>query len=286
MSLVSIITPAYNAERFLEKTMQSVLAQTYANWEMLVVDDGSKDGTAQVAQRYAEKDERIRFLTHPGNANRGVSATRNLALEHAKGKWVAFLDSDDLWVPYKLELQIEQMTADQGIGFVFSKAICIDERDRFLADNNSYNFFPMLGSCHYGKSLDVATHVRLLVQSKLYMPCLTAMIAMDVVKGLRFHEGLRYQVEDHLYFTLAAARTGLFHYDAPLAYYRVHPNSYTTQNHDWKNGEEEFLLTLQKDTSFVYQEEVTKELNRRQKSKNGTLGYKRIRQAVRSFFKR
>lgn len=103
-ALVSIITPAYRAAAFIEATIASVQAQTYASFEMLIVDDCSPDDTALIVQRAAESDSRIRLLRQSRNA--GPAAARNSALAQAHGRWIAFLDSDDLWLPRKLELQL------------------------------------------------------------------------------------------------------------------------------------------------------------------------------------
>ena len=101
---VSIVMPAYNAERYIAESIRSVLAQTFADWELLVIDDGSADDTAAIVQRQAAEDERIRFLKN--DRNRGVSATRSRGVREARGEWIAFLDSDDLWLPEKLERQL------------------------------------------------------------------------------------------------------------------------------------------------------------------------------------
>lgn len=105
--LVSIITPTYNCGRFIAETIQSVLAQTYTDWEMIIVDDCSTDDTASVVNEYASKDKRIKYLCNEHNS--GAALTRNYALREAQGRWIAFLDSDDLWLPQKLERQIAFM---------------------------------------------------------------------------------------------------------------------------------------------------------------------------------
>ena len=103
MKLISIITPAYNAEKFIGSTIESVLSQTYQNWEMLIVDDCSFDNTVKVVEEYCNMDSRIKLFRHTENL--GVAAARNTALSKAQGEYVAFLDSDDMWVPQKLDKQ-------------------------------------------------------------------------------------------------------------------------------------------------------------------------------------
>lgn len=110
-SLVSIVTPAFNAAKFLPLTIESVLAQSYPEWELLVVDDCSSDDTRSVAQDYAARDarQRIRPLALPRNS--GPAMARQAGVEAAQGRHVAFLDSDDLWLPQKLERQLAFMQA-------------------------------------------------------------------------------------------------------------------------------------------------------------------------------
>lgn len=94
MDLISIITPMYNGAKYVSYTIDSVLAQTYSNWEMIIVDDGSKDNGAELVQTYSEKDGRIKLFRQ---ANGGSSVARNNGLKNAKGRYICFLDSDDLW---------------------------------------------------------------------------------------------------------------------------------------------------------------------------------------------
>lgn len=117
---VSAITIFYNAEPFLDEAIRSVVGQTYASWELLLVDDGSTDGSRRIAEQYAEKHpERIRCLEHPGRENRGMSAARNLGLREARGEHVAFLDADDVWLPEKLERQVAILDAHPEAAMVF-----------------------------------------------------------------------------------------------------------------------------------------------------------------------
>lgn len=105
--LVSIIMPSYNCGKFVEETIRSVQAQTYQNWEIIFMDDCSTDDTVKLVSKLREKDSRIRLFQNKGNM--GAALSRNNALQEAKGRWIAFLDSDDLWEPTKLEKQIRFM---------------------------------------------------------------------------------------------------------------------------------------------------------------------------------
>lgn len=109
--LVSIITPNWNCAGLISETIRSVQAQTYLNWELIIVDDCSTDGSEKVVVPYMEADQRIRFLKNARNS--GAAMSRNYALREAKGRWIAFLDSDDLWEPEKLEKQLRFMVENE-----------------------------------------------------------------------------------------------------------------------------------------------------------------------------
>jgi len=121
--LVSIIMPSYNTGRFIEETIRSVLAQTYANWELIIVDDCSGDNTDDVVKPFLT-DARIRYFKN--DANSGAAVSRNRALREAKGRWIAFLDSDDLWESEKLERQIRFMEQN-NYRFSYTSYCEIDE---------------------------------------------------------------------------------------------------------------------------------------------------------------
>ncbi len=119
-SLVSVIIIFLNAERFIQEAIESVFAQTYQNWELLLVDDGSTDGSTGIARWYAEAHPgKVRYLEHRAHQNRGMSASRNLGLSHAGGVYVALLDSDDVWLPHKLGCQVDILDSHPEAGLVY-----------------------------------------------------------------------------------------------------------------------------------------------------------------------
>ncbi len=121
--LVSIIMPSYNTAEYIAASIRSVLSQTYKNWELIIVDDCSADTTDDAVKPFLS-DERIKYLKNEKNS--GAAVSRNRALREAAGKWIAFLDSDDLWMPDKLEKQIEFMKSN-GYRFSYTKYIEVDE---------------------------------------------------------------------------------------------------------------------------------------------------------------
>lgn len=127
--LVSIIMPTYKCGQFIEESVRSVQAQTCQNWELIIVDDCSNDGTIARVLKLREKDSRIQLFQNVNNS--GAAVSRNTALQYAKGRWIAFLDSDDLWEPTKLEKQIKFME-ENGYAFSYHEYVEIDEQDKEL----------------------------------------------------------------------------------------------------------------------------------------------------------
>jgi len=115
---VSIIIPAYNASQYLPQTLESVLQQTFTDFELLVIDDGSADDTENVVRRYAERDSRVRLISQP---NQGVAVARNTGIQESIGEFIAFLDSDDLWLPSKLAAHIQHLILDSSLGISFAR---------------------------------------------------------------------------------------------------------------------------------------------------------------------
>lgn len=127
--LVSIIMPSYNSADYIEESIRSVLAQSYQNWELVIADDFSTDSTKEIVESYARKDERIRLL--PASKNFGPAVTRNRAIDAAQGRFIAFLDSDDLWSSEKLTKQIRFMK-EGNVALSYGWYNVIDEDGRHL----------------------------------------------------------------------------------------------------------------------------------------------------------
>lgn len=124
--LVSVLIPAYNAEAFIGQTLDSVISQTYSSIEVLVVDDGSKDQTAEIVKSIAHQDHRVILLQQQ---NAGVAAARNLGIQKSRGEYIAPIDADDIWYPQKLEKQVQcLLQADSSVGLVYAWSVDIDEQ--------------------------------------------------------------------------------------------------------------------------------------------------------------
>jgi hypothetical protein len=151
--LISIVMPAYNAERYIGAAIDSVLAQTWPNWELIVVDDGSTDRTAEIVRAYG--DPRITLLQQ---ANHGIGHARNTALEAVRGTFLCFLDSDDLLPPTSIASRAERMIADPGVDFCDGKVVLMDqelrrELRRYVPTFRGRPFHELVrlnGSCFFG----------------------------------------------------------------------------------------------------------------------------------------
>ncbi|HOC40486.1 MAG TPA: glycosyltransferase family A protein, partial [Bacteroidales bacterium] len=124
--LVSIIIPVYNGEKYISDTIQSVIDQTYKNWELIIVDDGSTDNTAEIVKQF--NDSRISYIK---KNNTGVSDTRNVGAMISKGEILSFLDADDIWLPENLEKKVEKLINEPQCVLVYSSMFLWDERENY-----------------------------------------------------------------------------------------------------------------------------------------------------------
>jgi len=203
-ALVSIVMPAYDSARFVAEAIASVQAQTCGDWDLLLVDDCSSDGTAEAASALARRDPRIRVLRTPRNG--GSAAARNLGLGQCSGRYVAFLDADDLWRPGKLERQLSFMR-DRGAAFSFT----------------AYRKFSAAGP---GAVIgaDAAVSWRDLLKGNR-IGCSTVLLDAHAHPGISFPTGLGRQEDYALWLSLLRGG-GLAHgLNQPLVDYRVHEAS-------------------------------------------------------------
>lgn len=185
---VSIITPAYNSSKFIGYTIQSVVDQTFTDWELIIVDDCSVDDTYQLAKKHGENDKRIRLFQNPQNS--GPAISRNRAIEKAKGRYIAFLDSDDLWHPQKLEKQVRFMETN-GYLFTFTGYEKMEESGiktgQLAATPKKLSYHDLLKSNQIGclTAMYNAEHL-----GKMYMPSIRARqdyaLWLDILKKIPY----------------------------------------------------------------------------------------------------
>jgi len=201
LPLVSIIMPCFNASDLIVRSIESVLNQTYANWELLITNDCSRDNSELIIQEYLKKDSRIKLFNLSQNS--GVAAARNNSINQAQGDFIAFLDSDDTWFPTKLEKQITFMT-ENDYAFSYTAYRKIDNNDKFIS-----------------KPIEVITkginYSKLLKHNEI--GCLTAVVHKSLLKDKRM---IKVGHEDYV-FWLSILRGGVLAYglNEVLASYRV-----------------------------------------------------------------
>ncbi|WP_373921352.1 glycosyltransferase family 2 protein [Peribacillus muralis] len=209
--LVSVITPSYNCSAYIKETIDTVLDQSYPNWEMIIVDDHSQDDSVQVIQSYEAMDSRIRLIPLANNV--GAARARNIAIKEARGDYIAFLDSDDLWLPTKLDEQVEFMKSG-NLAFSFTSYSLIDEQGHSLAIEvkapQTVDYKHLIGNTTIG--------------------CLTVMLDRKQIKHIEMPD---IQPEDTALW-LSLLRNGYQAHGLPkiLSKYRIVSNS--TSRNKWK----------------------------------------------------
>ncbi len=221
--LVSIISPAYNHERFIADCIESVLAQTWSNWEMIIIDDGSTDSTYSIACRYAATDTRIKAFTQKNIGIFRLGESYNFALGKSSGKYIAVLECDDVWFPEKLQLQVEDLEKKPSCVLSWGQAYlsAIDlSFDYYLAPRNDKD-----AGLFFNKPVGI--FLKKFIYSTL-IPALTIVIRRDVLLEIGgFIQGFNLPLVD-IPTTLELLMRGEFTYiDKPLGRWRIYPNQVT-----------------------------------------------------------
>ena len=209
-ALVTIVTPIYNSINYIEESIQSVVNQTYENWEMILVDDCSSDGSLELINKIAKTEKRLKIIQNGENQGSGIS--RNKAIKLAKGKYIAFLDSDDLWHKDKLKIQIDLM-----------------EKNNWSFSHTSYGYIS-----EEGKKIKSTFHVsdypvkysNLLKRTEI--SCLTAVYNQKILGKCYMSEHRRKQ-DYSLWLSILKSGVSSQPIDLELAYYRQRPNSATSK---------------------------------------------------------
>lgn len=236
---VSVVVPAYNAEHTLSETLASVLDQTVRDIEVLVVDDGSSDGTWALARTWqARYPGKVRALQHEQGTNRGVAASRNLAIDKASGRFVAFLDADDAWMPHKLELQLAAFAKQPAhVGVVFCDAWNVRRQlNQGWADGERW-LHPRSGELARRFNGEPGSSIEHLLFEPAGEFHNWVMSPTPLVRKECFADGLRFvgpprlntQFEDYLMWLCLALRCEFVALPEPLAYYRVHETQFVSR---------------------------------------------------------
>lgn len=223
--IVTAIIIFLNGERYIEESIQSIFSQTYKHWELLLVDDGSTDESSTIARRYAEQyADRVFYLEHEGHQNRGMSASRNLGIQHARGEFIAFLDADDIWLPYKLEEQLKIFDAFPDAGMVYGKTLLWHSWTNKPEDSNKDRFLS-LGVRPNALIKPPRLLLTLLEGSQAPTTC-NAIVRKSVIEQVgHFEEEFRGMYEDQVFFSKVLLQIPVFVSDRCWAKYRQHSDS-------------------------------------------------------------
>jgi glycosyltransferase involved in cell wall biosynthesis len=225
-SLVSVIIIFLNAERFIEEAIESVFAQSYKNWELLLVDDGSYDSCTEIAQCCAAGNPgKVYYLEHTNHRNRGMSASRNLGIKHSKGEYIAFLDADDVWLPNKLEEQVTTLVSQPKAGMVYGKTLywyswTVKPEER-LRDRIQEHFIQA------DSLISPPNLLTLYLQGKAAIPAPCSILVrrkiVEFVDG--FEDEFRGLYEDQVFFAKICLETPVFVAKECWDRYRQHPSA-------------------------------------------------------------
>lgn len=229
--LVSVIIIFLDAGDFLREAIQSVLAQTYADWEILLVDDGSTDASSEIARSFASRDpSRMRYLEHDGHQNLGMSASRNLGIRYSTGEYIAFLDADDIWLPHKLQEQVALLEANSEAGMLYGRSLYWYSWTQKPEDNQR-DFVPV-SSIPSNTLIHPPRLLPLFLRGKTAVPCPTSILVrrsvMSKVGGFVETFIGRYSVyEDQAFFSKISLQTPILVCNNCWDHYRQHPEAST-----------------------------------------------------------
>jgi hypothetical protein len=223
---VSAIIIFLNAAQFIQEAIESVFAQTYDHWELLLVDDGSTDGSTAIALRYAHQyPQRVCYLEHPGHQNLGMSASRNLGISNAKGAYIAFVDADDVWLPSKLEQQVAVLDSQPEAGMVYAPTLYWYSWTGNPEDR-ARDYVPKLGLEPH-TLVKPPTLLTLFLREEAKPPgTCSVLLRREVIEDVGgFVERFRGLYEDQAFFAKVCLRVPVFVVGEHSARYRQHPHS-------------------------------------------------------------
>ena len=245
--LVSIITPVYNGQDFLDRSIKSVLAQTYENWELLLIDDGSSDNSVQIIKYYLE-DNRIKLLRNESNS--GIPTTRNKGIENSTGEFIALLDQDDEWLTHKLEKQVNKfLEIDDSFGLIYSN-VEVRTDQGILADQK--------------KEIEPEASIQSNLELMLSRNLITSPTAMVKRKALEevglFDESIRWGGDDYDLWIRIAHKYKFDYIDEVLCIRHEHQQNYSADK------KRMMLKTIELGEKYVEQFGLEPSLSRKLKS--------------------
>lgn len=216
--LVSVIIPCYNGEKFISEAIESVLNQTYQNWELIIVDDGSKDKSKEIIRQYCATDNRITYIQH--KKNKGIPFARNTGIKNSNGEYIALLDQDDKWLPKKLAMQLDKFyMSKHEIGLVFGNINTVDSYGNVIykAKNIKINFETI-------NQRNLIIHLFL----NPFIPSITVMFKRKCLKEVGgFDENILWGGDDYELWLRFANKFKFAYINKVLGIRRLHDNNYS-----------------------------------------------------------
>ena len=222
MAKVSIITASYNYENYIKETIESVLNQTFQDWELIIVDDGSKDNSVSVIKEYCNRDSRIKIFQHENGVNKGLAETIKLGLEKSNCEWVAFLESDDVWLPNSLEEKMYIVNNNPNINFIYSDI-------EMFGDVNEIERYNQIFYKKVSKKLSKGSPLKDLSPFFVYRNWIytfsVVMCKKDLFNNCDFNSPLKTVIDYYLWAQIAQ-KTKIYYLNKKLTLWRIHKKSY------------------------------------------------------------
>ena len=219
--LISVVTASYNYANLIPETIQSVLDQTYSNWELIIVDDGSKDNSVEVIKEFCAKDSRIHLYQHEGGVNKGLAETVKLGIQKASGEWIAFLESDDIFEPNCLEEKVKVLNKNSKAGFIFSDLTTFGDEGKQAEKGKWHNKIRK----YLKKRCRVTNFSYDLINRNSIMTFSIVMVKKELLKDCDFNSPVKTYLDYWLWIQIAR-KTKFYYLDMPLTRWRVHADSY------------------------------------------------------------
>lgn len=220
---ISIVMTSYNYEKYISEAIESVIAQTYTNWELVIVDDGSKDKSVEIIKRFQEKDNRIKFYQHKNNSNEGLARSLKLGIEKAESNWIVFLESDDKLAPDSISEKVKAINSYKNIDLLFtslkmfpasnlqaSHKLRFDYINRDILDLNESKF--------------IENFKDIIFKDNIIPTFSVVMLKKDILQDCDFNSPIESRLDWYLWAQLSDKN--IYYLAKPLTYWRIHEDSY------------------------------------------------------------
>jgi len=248
--LVSIITASYNYENYISETIESVLNQTYSNWELIIVDDGSTDNSVELIKKYCSKDKRIKLYQHPEAKNKGLAETLKLGISKSNGEWIAFLESDDMWTKDYLESKNSVIKEYPMVNFIYNGINLFCDNAEYMSSLKS-GYLKRIEKTVISMKYP-ASYIELLENENdiNHIPTFSVVfLKKDLLTNLDFNSPIKPFLDFYIWSQILSRKECIVYYiDKKLTHWRIHPNSYASK----KFSDNQFILFNFKRFAFVY----------------------------------